>query len=113
MDPLTISYLVVSLALLIVGISCHRLTNSRGLIVTTFFGSFGLLFGAHQLHAVPPNDFPLILPFFAAMVYGGRGIAFWWRSRKEPELALPARLLLIGSVCALAVAVAGFAFRTI
>jgi len=111
MDPLTIFYVFVSLALLVIGVTCQRLTSSKGLIVTTFFSSFALLFGAHQLHATPPNDFPLILPFFAAMVFGGRAIAFGWRSRKEKELALPAKLLGAGAVLAVTAAVSAFYYH--
>lgn len=106
MDPITILFLVVSLTLLVLGAWSYQLTSSKGMIITTFFGSFGLLFAAHQLHATPVNDWPVILPFFSAMVFGGRGFAMWWRSRKEKELRLPARLLFAGACAAMVATVA-------
>lgn len=99
--PKIVGSLAAAIALLVLGAWTYQLTSRKGMIITTFFGSFGLLFAAHQLHVTPANDWPVILPFFSAMVFGGRGCAMWWRSRKEKELRLPALLLLIGTCAAL------------
>ena len=38
------------------------------------------------------------IPVFTAMIFGGRGGAFLWRSRKEPELRAPAVMLVTAAL---------------
>jgi hypothetical protein len=39
-----------------------------------------------------------MLPFFTTMLFGGRAMGTWWRSRKDTALLLPAQLM--GAVAA-------------
>jgi hypothetical protein len=96
-----ITLIAVSLALLGIGFWLWRLTSNRTVIMNTMFGSMGMLFAAHHALARVETQWAVILPFFATMLYGGRAVGTWWRSRREPELVRPAQALWAATALAL------------
>ncbi len=100
--------IAVSLVLLALGFYAWRLTNSRGLIMNSMFASFGLLYAAYEAMARNRPEWAFVLPFFATMLFGGRAAGMWWRSRKEKQLRLPARMLCTGAALSLVAAITAY-----
>lgn len=92
MNTTCIFLLIASLATLVFGCLAWRSTSSRQLFVSTLFGTFGLLLAAYDVcnHRM---EMAFTIALFIAMLFAGRGLAFFWRSRKEPELGAPAMML--------------------
>jgi hypothetical protein len=111
MTPTTIFMLLSSLVTIFAGGWAWHLTSSRSVLLNTVFGSTALLAAAYQAAARTQPDWAIILPFFCTMLFGGRFVGLWWRSRKEAELRLPAQL--IGSVAVLALTATVMAWRTV
>jgi peptidoglycan/LPS O-acetylase OafA/YrhL len=93
MNSLTITLVVISLAVLVLGAWLYRLTGSRKVMINVFAGSTMLLFAAYQATAQRQPEMTTILPFFATMLFAGRAMGWWWRTRKEEELRQPAQVL--------------------
>lgn len=93
MNPISILLLVISITVLLVGGYLWRLTSSRSALLNTIFGSACMLLAALHVATHHKMEWALMLPFFATMLFGGRAIGMWWRSRKEMDLRLPAQLL--------------------
>jgi hypothetical protein len=93
MTPITILLLVVSLAVLLLGSYLWRLTSSRSLLLNTIFGSVSILLAAYHAATHQQMEWAVMLPFFTTMLFGGRALGTWWRSRNESELRRPAQLM--------------------
>lgn len=91
---------VSSLAILLAGMWAWRLTSSRSIFVNACFGSVALLLAAYEAVVLTQREWAIILPFFTTMLFAGRFVGLWWRSRKEMDLRRPAQLL--GACAALA-----------
>lgn len=110
MPPVTIFLIVVSFAVLVLGLIAWRLTSSRSVMFNTLLSSTGLLFAGYFAAAATNVQLSYIIPFLIGMAFGGRGAALWWRGRRgEKELALPATILIAVGVLALGAAVTVFA----
>lgn len=108
MPPAAILLSIASLLALVLGIAAWRLTSSRPLLINILLSSAFLLCGAYASTNNQRPEFAYILPFFAAMLCGGRAIALLWRSRQETELLNPG--LLMSGVTAAALGGAIFAW---
>ncbi len=93
MNPLTILLLVVSVAVLLLGSYLWRLTSSRSIFLNTLFGSTCMLVAAYHAASHDKMEWAIMLPFFTTMLFGGRAMGTWWRSRKEADLRFPAQLM--------------------
>jgi hypothetical protein len=97
-----------SLAALVAGMYVWRLTTSRSTLMNLLASSAFLLFAAYFVVSRRVSDLKFVLPFFAAMLTGGRAIAFLWRSRKEPELKIPGLTILFVALVSLIAAISVF-----
>jgi hypothetical protein len=93
MTPTTILLISISLAVLLLGSYLWRLTSSRSMFLNTIFGSTCMMLAAYHAANHHKMEWAIMLPFFTTMLFGGRAIGTWWRSRKEAELLLPAQLM--------------------
>ena len=93
MTGTTILLLVISVAVLLLGCYLWRLTSSRSTLLNTIFGSTCMLLAAYHIASHQMVEWAIMLPFFTTMLFGGRAVGTWWRSRKETELRLPAQLM--------------------
>ncbi|HEX4084116.1 MAG TPA: hypothetical protein VHY22_04335 [Chthoniobacteraceae bacterium] len=94
MNSTAILLLIASLSSLVLGMLAWRRTSSRPLFASTLFGTFGLLAAAAD--ALPHHhhmQMAFTIALLVAMLFAGRGGAFLWRSRKEPDLGAPAFML--------------------
>lgn len=101
MNSVTCLLLFISLAILLLGGWLWRLTSSRSTLINTLFGTVCLMLAAYHCASRQQMEWAIMLPFFTTMLFVGRAAGTWWRSRKETDLLLPARLLAV---------VAGLAF---
>ncbi len=101
MNALAIFLLLCSVAVLLLGGYLWRLTSSRSTLLNTIFGSACMLLAAFHVAGHRQMTWAVILPFFTTMLFGGRAMGTWWRSRKDAELRLPARLLTAVAVLSL------------
>ena len=93
MTALSIVLLVISLAVLSLGARLLYVTGSRVVSTNVFFGSMLLLYAAYQATARHQKEWIVVLPFLATMLFAGRALGWWWRTRKEADLREAARLL--------------------
>ena len=93
MNPTVILLIVVSLAVLLLGCYLWRLTSSRSIMLNTIFGSASMMLAAYHAATHQRMEWAVMLPFFTTMLFGGRAVGIWWRSRKEADLRLPAQLM--------------------
>jgi hypothetical protein len=111
MANLQLIFLADSLAVLALGVYAWRLTSSRGVMLNTMLGTLGLLMAAAQAGHPAASASMVMIPFLVTMLFGGRAIGTWWRSRREKELRLPAQLM--GAVAALALGATISAYATL
>ena len=97
-----------SLAVLILGFQAWRLTTSRSVIFNTLLCSTGLLFAGCFAASGQNLQLSYVIPFLAAMAFGGRAAALGWRSRRETELKSPAALMFVVALVALTAALPAF-----
>jgi hypothetical protein len=93
MTPSTLILLAASLGVLILGCYLWRITSSRSIFLNTLFGSTCMLLAAYHTASHHQMEWAIMLPFFTTMLFGGRALGTWWRSRKDAELRLPAQLM--------------------
>jgi hypothetical protein len=93
MNPTVILLIIVSLAVLLIGCYLWRLTSSRSIMLNTVFGSACMMLSAYHAATHQKMEWAIMLPFFTTMLFGGRAMGTWWRSRKEADLRLPAQLM--------------------
>ena len=82
-----------SFLVLVVGVYAWQLTSSRPLLINVILSSVFLLVGAYTHFHQQSPQLATILPFFGAMLLGGRAIGLIWRSRKETDLRWPGLLV--------------------
>ena len=93
MTPTTTLLLLVSLTVLVLGGYLWTLTSSRSLLVNALMGSACLLLAAYHSGSHPQLELAILLPFFTTMIFAGRAMGTWWRSRQEADLRRPAHLM--------------------
>ena len=93
MKSISILLTIVSFAVLALGMILWRKTGHRTVLLNTLFGSFSFLYAAYEASARNRPEWAFVLPFFVSMLFGGRALGAWWRSRKEAEYGEPARIL--------------------
>ncbi|MEP6670760.1 MAG: hypothetical protein ABJF10_16500 [Chthoniobacter sp.] len=93
MTPTVILLLTISLAVLLLGGYLWRLTSSRSIFLNTIFGSSCMLLAAYHAASHQRMEWAIMLPFFTTMLFGGRAMGTWWRSRKDESLRLLAQLM--------------------
>jgi len=101
--------LFTSLAVLLMGGYLWRLTSSRSALLNTIFGSVCMLLAAGHVTSHHRLEWAIILPFFTTMLFGGRFLGIWWRSRKENELRLPAQIMTAVAALALTATITTYA----
>jgi len=111
MNSLSILLVVASAATLILGFLAWRLTSSKTTVFNTFAGGASLLFAARISSTHPGAAATFLVPFFVAMLFGGRAFGTLWRSRKEEALRLPSTFLFGVAGAALLASVAAFFAR--
>jgi peptidoglycan/LPS O-acetylase OafA/YrhL len=109
MTNLQLILLFDSLAILALGVYIWRLTSSRGVMLITMLGTLGMLMAAAQAQHPPVSASTVIIPFFVTMLFGGRAMGIWWRSREEKEMRRPARLMSAVAALALGATISAFA----
>ena len=85
--------LIASLGVLLLGTYLWRITSNRSIFLHTMFGTVCMMLAAYHAAAHHGIEWAVMLPFFTTMLFGGRALGTWWRSRKETELRLPAQLM--------------------
>jgi len=100
--------IIASLAILLIGTYTWRLTSQRTVMANTLFGSFALLYAAYEAVARNRPEWSFVLPFFVTMLFGGRALGAWWRSRKEIVYRRPAELLTSVACVTLLVTLAAY-----
>ncbi len=105
---LSVLLIGTSLAVLVLGGYLWRLTGQRVAVVHTLFGSFGLLFAAFEAVNRSRPEWSYVLPFFTAMLFGGRAVGAWWRSRKEHDYRRPAEVLTTVTAMSMLMAVVAY-----
>ncbi len=114
MNSVIILLICISFATLALGFYAWKLTSSRSIIFNALIGSFGLMLAAYLIAqkipvSEPKHQATFVIPFFVTMLFLGRGVGLWWRSReKDPELRRVAVLLLVMGVLSLAGTIAAF-----
>jgi len=103
--------LLACAATFILGFLAWRLTSSKTTIFNTFAGGAALLFAAQVSSTHPGAETTFLVPFFVAMLFGGRALGTLWRSRKEEALRLPSTFLFGVAGAALLASVAAFFAR--
>lgn len=93
MSPTAILLLFISVAVLLLGCYLWRLTSSRSIFLNTIFGTTCMMLAAYHTVMHHKLEWAVLLPFFTTMLFGGRAVGTWWRSRKDAELRLPAQLM--------------------
>ena len=93
MTPTVILLLAISLAVLLLGGYLWRLTSSRSIFLNTMFGSACMLLAAYHAASHQKMEWAIMLPFFTTMLFGGRALGTWWRSRQDESLRLLAQLM--------------------
>ena len=101
MTPTVITLLAASLGVLLLGTYLWRITSNRSIFLNTMFGTACMMLAAYHMAAGHDLQWAIMLPFFTAMLFGGRALGTGWRSRKEVELRLPAQLMAAVAVLAL------------
>jgi hypothetical protein len=109
MNPLSIVLASSSLGILVLGVFLKRISDSRSTSMNCFFASACLLFAAYQSLARTKPEWVFMLPFLSSMLFLGRTLGLWWRTKKEPELRPHAQLLTAAtSICLVATLSAWF-----
>jgi hypothetical protein len=104
----SIVLVVVSLVTLALGFQIWRLTSNGPIILNTVVASAGLLFAAFKCSTPGRDGGAYLIPFLLALLFAGRGIGTYWRSRKETALRLPAALMFAASAASLYATVAAY-----
>lgn len=81
------------MAVLLFGLAAYRATRSRPIAANVAFGSMGLLYTAWQAQKFGAGDWVAVMAFLIAMLLVGRAAGTLVRSRRDPELRHPARML--------------------
>jgi hypothetical protein len=108
MSLTTILLSCISLAVLLLGGYLWKLTSSRSIFLNTIFGSTCILLAAYHSATHRQMEWAIMLPFFTTMLFGGRAVGTWWRSRKEMELRLPAQLMTAVAALALTATISAY-----
>lgn len=108
MSLLTLLLLLVSFAVLALGTYAWRLTSSRAIMLNTVFGTFALLMAASRAGQPGQAQAAVIVSFLVAMLFGGRAMGVWWRSRKQVDLRGPARLMTAIAALSLFAAISAY-----
>lgn len=108
MTPTVLLLLAVSLAVLMLGTYLWRITSNRSVFFHTMFGTICMMLAAYHAAAHHEMQWSVMLPFFTAMLFGGRAIGTWWRSRKDAGLVLPAQLMTAVAALTLAASVTAY-----
>ena len=111
MTPTVLILLAVSLGVLLLGGYLWLLTSSRSIVLNTLIGTVCMMFAASHTSTHQAVEWAIILPFFTAMLFGGRAAGTWVRSRKNAELRLPAQIM--AGVAALTLTSAFMAYITL
>lgn len=93
MTATALFFLCVSFSILALGGYVWLLTSSRSILLNTIIGVVGMMFAASHASVHKGVEWAVILPFFITMLFGGRAIGTWLRSRKNSELRLPAQIM--------------------
>ncbi len=104
----SIVLVIVSLGTLGLGFQTWRLTSSKSTILNTVVASVSLLFAAYMCTTPGRGGIAYVIPFLVAMLFAGRGVGTFWRSRKESALRLPSTLMLAVAVASLYAAVTAY-----
>ena len=104
----SIVLVIVSLGTLALGFQTWRLTSSSSIILNTVVASAALLFAAYLCSTPGRGGVAYVIPFLVAMLFAGRGIGTFWRSRKETALRLPSTLMLAAAGASLYATVATY-----
>src|SRR5277367_2944599 len=104
----SIVLVIVSFATLGLGFQTWRLTGSRSTILNTVVASVSLLFAAYMCSTPGRGGIAYVIPFLVAMLFAGRGVGTFWRSRKESALRLPSTLMLAVAAASLYAAVTAY-----
>jgi hypothetical protein len=109
MTPTVIILLIASLGVLLLGTYLWRLTSSRSIFMHTMFGTICMMLAAYHAAAHHGIEWAIMLPFFTTMLFGGRAMGTWWRSRKDSALRLPAQLMAAVAAVALTATLTAYA----
>lgn len=104
----SIVLVIVSLGTLGLGFQTWQLTSSRSIILNTVVATVSLLFAAYVCSTPGRGGIAYVIPFLVAMLFAGRGIGTFWRSRKESALRLPSTLMLTVAAASLYAAVTAY-----
>lgn len=99
-----------ALVTLSLGFEAWRLTSSNTVCMNTFMGTAALAFAAYSARAPGNMALAAAIPFFVAMLFGGRALGIFWRSR-DGSLLLPSRLMFTVAGTSLLAAVAVLCWR--
>jgi len=108
MNPTTCILLFISLMVLLLGGWLWQLTSNRSTLVNTLFGTVCLMLAAYHCASHQQMEWAIMLPFFTTMLFGGRAVGTWWRSRKETDLRLPAQLMTAVAALALTATISAY-----
>lgn len=108
MTPTVILLLTISLAVLLLGGYLWRITGNRSVFLNTMFGSACMLLAAYHAASHRQMEWAIMLPFFTTMLFGGRAMGTWWRSRKDADLRLPAQLMTAVTVLSLTATISAY-----
>jgi peptidoglycan/LPS O-acetylase OafA/YrhL len=112
MNPAAVFLVICSLTNLILGLLAWRLTNSKPTLLNLLLCSAFLLFAGYFIAGGKDHGDMTWLPsFLATMLCGGRAIGFMLRYKREPEIRVPALLVLAAALTAVAGTLT--AFRTV
>ncbi len=109
MTPTVLLLLIVSVAVLLLGTYLWRITSNRTVFLHTVFGTLCMMLAAYHAAAHHDVQWSVMLPFFTAMLFGGRAIGTWWRSRQDAGLVLPAQLMTAVAALTLVASVTAYA----
>ena len=111
MTPTVFILLAASLGVLLLGTYIWRITSNRTAFVHTMFGTVCMMLAAYHAASGHRTEWAFTLPFFTTMLFGGRAVGVWWRSRTDASLRLPAQLM--GAVAGLALTASLTAYATL
>jgi hypothetical protein len=108
---LVITFIAVSLAIVIVAFLVWRETSSRPSLISGVIGSMLMLAAARHVWAHTNPEMAVGMPILTGMLFGGRAIGTWLRLHKDPQLRMIA--LLWSCVSAACLACAAWAYVTV
>ena len=101
-------FLLISVLVLLLGTYLWRLTSNRSIFLHTMFGTICMMLSAYHAATHSGLEWAVMLPFFTAMLFGGRAMGTWRRSRKDAELLLPARIMTTVAVLTLGASIGAY-----